>query len=179
MVRWQIVNIVATAELDQRIDLRNLGRNDNVKYNPEVYGGRVAYLTTSNILGKISIFASGKLISVGTKSEEDAKSDLDCTNQFLFENSIIKEKSIIKPKIRNIVTNVNFEVNLNLESFSEIFNPIYEPEQFPGAIMRIKEPFTATFLLFASGKAVILGLKNKKDIEPTIIKIENMIHSIQ
>ncbi|MDT8781739.1 MAG: hypothetical protein IAX22_03715 [Candidatus Bathyarchaeota archaeon] len=50
-------------------------------------------------------------------------------------------------------------------------------EQFPGAILRIKEPFVSSVLVFGSGKAVLTGLKSQKQIEPTIEKLKEIIES--
>lgn len=52
---------------------------------------------------------------------------------------------------------------------------VYEPEQFPGGIIKVKEPFKATVLLFASGKAVITGLKSSSQIDPILQKIVNLV----
>jgi len=47
-----------------------------------------------------------------------------------------------------------------MERILETTKAIYEPEQFPGAILRLKEPFKTSMLIFASGKVVITGLKS-------------------
>ena len=77
MDKRQIVNVVATAAVNQKVDLKELGNGKEVSYNSDSYGGRVAYLKTNIMQGKVSIFSSGKLISVGTKSEEAAAQELE------------------------------------------------------------------------------------------------------
>jgi len=72
----RIVNIVATADLGQPVDLKEVARIHHTIHGPEIYGGRVAYLKTPTMHGKTTIFTSGKLISVGTTSRQDAELDV-------------------------------------------------------------------------------------------------------
>ena len=46
----------------------------------------------------------------------------------------------------------------------------YNPERFPGLIMRIKEP-KATFLIFSTGKMVITGLRRADEASPGVKKV--------
>src|SRR6266581_3539043 len=62
--KLEIVNVAATAELNQFINLGLLVSVEGFVYNPDVY--RCAYLKDENTRGKVSIFVSGKMISVGT-----------------------------------------------------------------------------------------------------------------
>lgn len=176
MVKVDIVNVVLTADLNQRIDLNEIGKLEEILHNPDTYGGRVAYFRSHRMKGTVSIFASGKMISVGTKSEEEAIQALEYTKEFLVKKSFIKP-TILKPKTRNIVLLANFEKTIELETLAKKYNMIYEPEQFPGGIIRTKEPCKATVLLFASGKAVITGLKSLSQINPTLQKIANIVAS--
>ena len=70
--RIEVVNVVATATLDHSIDLKSLAIHFPaiVSYDPKVYFA--AYFKSREMKGKVSIFQSGKMISVGTRSEEEA-----------------------------------------------------------------------------------------------------------
>ena len=48
----------------------------------------------------------------------------------------------------------------------------YEPEQFPGAILKFKEP-KASLLLFKNGKSSAQGQKNEKEIKIVLDKAKN------
>ena len=79
-----------------------------------------------------------------------------------------KRKINMKFKVENIVASANLEVELDLFSIAmEIDNVEYEPEQFPGAIMRLKEIGT-TLLLFKNGKVICSGAKSEKQIDQSI-----------
>jgi TATA-box binding protein (TBP) (component of TFIID and TFIIIB) len=143
-----------------------------------VYGGRVAYFKTATMQGKVSIFLSGKMISIGTKNEAQAFKELQLAQRFLVKNGFVKPVKL-HPKTQNLVVTADFEKGIGLEKLSENSNAIYEPEQFSGAILRFTEPYEASILIFASGKVVITGLKNSAQIEPTIEKLAKLLETNQ
>ena len=169
-----IVNVVATAALNQELDLDELGKFRGILHDSEIYGGRVAYFKTSNMKGKVSLFASGKMISVGTTSEKEAFHELEYVKEFLVEKGFTKPIRL-QPKIRNMVVTADFGESVDLEELSKNCKMIYEPEQFPGGILKIEEPYKITVLIFASGKAVIPGLRSSSQIKPIIQKLTNVI----
>jgi len=174
MVKMSIVNVVATAALGQEVDLDDLGKHGEILHDPEIYGGRVAYFSSPNTEGKVSIFVSGKMISVGTKSEAEAFCALECAKDFLVEKGYVKPV-VLEKLVQNIVAVVDFEENVNLERLAQDYKVIYEPEQFPGGIFRMEGQIRVTVLIYASGKAVIAGLRSAKDIVPLVQKLEGII----
>ena len=169
-----IVNVVATASLSQELDLDELGKFSEILHDSEIYGGRVAYFKSSDMKGKVSLFVSGKMISVGTTSEKEAFYELEHAQKFLVEKGFVKP-ILLEPKIQNIVVTADFGESVNLEELSKDCKMIYEPEQFPGGILRIEEPYKATILIFASGKIVITGLRSSNHIQPTIQKLVDVV----
>jgi len=174
MVKIQIVNVVATASVNQSMNFEELRMYDDIFHDSDVYNGRVAYFKTKEMQGRVSIFLSGKMISVGTKSEEQAKKELHMTKQFLFDNGFIKDTEL-QTCTQNLVVTADFEQILNIEELSQRLGAIYEPEQFPGAILRIKQPIKTSILFFASGKTVITGLKKQAEIELVIELLKEII----
>ncbi len=126
-----------------------------------------------NMKGKVSIFASGKMISAGTKSEKEAARELEYVKDFLVEKGLIRP-TVLKQKVENIVVTVNFRKSIGLEELCGNYEMVYEPDQFPGAILKI-EAYKATVLIFASGKAVITGLKASNQIKPVVREIVDII----
>ena len=71
-------------------------------------------------------------------------------------------------KVENIVASASLGVELDLFNIAMgLDNVEYEPEQFPGAIMRLKETKT-TLLLFKNGKVICSGAKNEAQIGRSI-----------
>ena len=82
---------------------------------------------------------------------------------------------MLKHKIHNVIVMVNFEKRIDLEKLAIDRIVVNESEQFPGGILRIVEPYKATVLVFASGKAIFIGLKSTSQIAPITRRIANMI----
>ena len=74
-------------------------------------------------------------------------------------------------EIVNVVASATIEQPLDLNDITMKFPDVeYHPEQFPGAVFRLKNPKTAT-LLFGSGKMVCTGAKS----EELAVKAVNMV----
>jgi len=69
---------------------------------------------------------------------------------------------------------VDLGKDVTLENLAQNCKMIYEPEQFPGGILRMDE-FGVAVIIYASGKAVIAGVKNSKDITEIVRKVEDVI----
>ena len=77
--------------------------------------------------------------------------------------------------ITNMVASASLGLELDLFSLAQKIKEIeYEPEQFPGAILKFKEP-KASLLLFKNGKVICAGAKNEKDIATVLAKAKKML----
>ncbi len=78
-----------------------------------------------------------------------------------------KKKRKIEPKfkIENIVASANLGVELDLYAIAQRVTDVeYEPEQFPGAILKLKDP-KASLLLFKNGKVICTGSKSEAEVK--------------
>jgi transcription initiation factor TFIID TATA-box-binding protein len=83
-----------------------------------------------------------------------------------------------KIKIENVVASASLNVPIKLEKLvSNLDNVEYEPEQFPGLVLRLKDPKAAA-LIFSSGKVVCTGAKSPKDSKLVIAKIVAKMNKI-
>jgi transcription initiation factor TFIID TATA-box-binding protein len=76
----------------------------------------------------------------------------------------------LKPaiKIQNIVVSADLHATIDLYALSKNVKEVdYEPEQFPGAIFRIKEP-KAVIILFKNGKLICTGSSTEADIKKVL-----------
>ncbi|MEM0455751.1 MAG: hypothetical protein QXL02_02465 [Candidatus Anstonellales archaeon] len=82
-----------------------------------------------------------------------------------------------KLKIVNMVASADLSVEIDIDKFARTSENVeYEPEQFPGAIIRYTNPRT-TVLLFRNGRIVIVGSKNQNDIKETIVQLVNDLNA--
>ncbi len=87
----------------------------------------------------------------------------------------IPKKVNLTYKVENIVASGNLMVELDLFNIAmEVENVEYEPEQFPGAIMRLKDIGT-TLLLFKNGKVICSGAKSEDQIKRSIRRAAELL----
>jgi transcription initiation factor TFIID TATA-box-binding protein len=109
------------------------------------------------------IFASGKLVVTGAKSEDDSKL---ASRKFA---RIIQKlgfgASYTDFKIQNIVASCDIKFPIRLESLSSHHHNFcsYEPEIFPGLVYKMLKP-KIVLLIFVSGKIVLTGAKVREEI---------------
>lgn len=92
----------------------------------------------------------------------------------------VEDKKELKKmaEVVNIVVSTSLEHDVPLEKMSAtLANTEYNPEQFPGLVLRIKDPET-TALIFSSGKVVCTGAKSMKKVEEAIEKIIESLKKI-
>jgi transcription initiation factor TFIID TATA-box-binding protein len=168
-----IENVVASATLDQKIDLLAIMKVfRNVEYRPKQFPGLVFRLKRPKTA--TLIFGSGKMVCTGAKSEKQARSAVNKVVRELKNNDIV---ILGKPKItiQNIVASANLHGKIDLETAADIMdNVMYEPEQFPGLIYRMGEP-KVVMLLFASGKLVCTGAKHEDMVREAVEQLDDLL----
>lgn len=89
-VEIKIVNVIATCVLPTTVDLELLARMfpESVKLNAKYPKYKCAYIKLNDMKGKlVTVFQSGRMISVGAKSVEDAEKDLTLAYSFILKAS--------------------------------------------------------------------------------------------
>ncbi len=168
-----VENVVATATLDQKLDLIAIMKVfRNVEYRPKKFPGLVFRLKRPKTA--TLIFTTGKMVCTGAKSEKLARSAIKKVVKELKNNGIIiLGKPIIV--IQNIVASANLHGKIDLEMAADIMdNVMYEPEQFPGLIYRMAEP-KVVILIFASGKLVCTGGKSAEMVDVAVAKLHGIL----
>ena len=168
-----IENVVASATLNQRVDLNAVVKGyPGVEYRPEQFPGLVFRLKRPKTA--TLIFNSGKMVCTGAKSEKESRRAVMKVIKELKKSGII---IIGKPelKIQNIVASADLGGTIDLEkSAYDLGRTMYEPEQFPGLIYRMDEP-KVVILLFASGKLVCTGAKHEEDVYEAVDKLHQKL----
>ena len=81
-------------------------------------------------------------------------------------------------EVVNIVVSSSLEHDIPLEKMATaLSNTEYNPEQFPGLVIRIKDPKTSA-LIFSSGKIVCTGARSMEKVEECIKKIIKSLEKI-
>jgi len=94
---------------------------------------------------------------------------------------MVKKSKASKKEIKvvNIVVSTSLEHAIPLEKMAAtLSNTEYNPEQFPGLVIRIKEPKTSA-LIFSSGKVVCTGARSMEKVNEAIKKIIKSLEKIK
>ncbi len=167
-----IENVVASATIDQRLDLKDITKKfPDVEWNPDTFPGGVFRLRSPKTA--TLLFRTGKMVCTGAKSEELARKAVKTVVQKLRKRKIkIKKEATVT--IQNIVASINLRGKVHLEDTARrLPRSMYEPEQFPGLIHRMLDPKTV-ILIFSSGKLVCTGARTEKDVYRSV----NNLHSL-
>ena len=82
-------------------------------------------------------------------------------------------------KVVNIVVSTSLEHAIPLEKMAAtLSNTEYNPEQFPGLVIRSKEPKTSA-LIFSSGKVVCTGGRTMAEVKESIQQIIKSLEKIK
>ncbi|KAK6521359.1 TATA-box-binding protein [Arthrobotrys conoides] len=165
-------NIVATVNLDCRLDLKTIALHArNAEYNPKVHILNSHWLLRfAAVIMRIRepkttalIFASGKMVVTGAKSEDDSK--LASRKYARIIQKLGFNAKFTDFKIQNIVGSCDIKFPIRLEGLASRHHHFssYEPELFPGLIYRMIKP-KIVLLIFVSGKIVLTGAKVREEI---------------
>ena len=186
-----IQNLVSTADLNCKLRLREIAlQEQNTEYKPKRFSGLTMRIKEPKATSLI--FSNGKIIVLGTKTEEDSKKACKIIGRIIgILNHPVKLTNI---KIQNMVgsCDVKFQINLirlnnNINRFVKSSRVAFEPEIFPGLIYRLipdkspndennEKPPNIVFLIFASGKIVISGGKNRHQIYEAFNKVYPLLY---
>jgi len=149
----EIVNIVATGDLGEKINLHDLSimLPTQFRYDPELY--HCGYLEVED--KSISIFSSGKYIMPGLKNLDEVDKIFSQMIDIL-DHSDMNINNPNSPTISNIVVYEEIDRRLNLNKVAVYFGlekVTYEPETFPGLIYRNER----TFNIYSTGKILSFG----------------------
>jgi len=168
-----IANVVCTADLKQRVNIKKFVKYPWGIFDEEIYSGRCGYVKIPDMQGRVTIFPSGKMISIGAKSIKNAIEQLYQAKFQLVTSNIISDTKL-ETKIQNIVGLIDFGKKIDVHKLARSLpRCIYEPEIFPGLIYSFLRNQKA--LIFASGKIVTPGAKSLEELNSICFELERII----
>jgi len=175
MTKIRVVNLVVTTDLEHKLCLEKIASTlMSVEYNPEQFPGLVLRIKEPKTTALL--FSSGKVVCTGARNMVDAKK---AVHKIIDSLKKVNIRITIDPilKIQNLVGagELGFNISLNVLAM-KLQNTEYEPEQFPGLVYKIKDPFHASFLLFSNGKLVCTGTKSEKEMK---ICLEQLVKDLK
>ncbi len=102
--------------------------------------------------------------------EDEVNDEEDEVND---EEEEVDDKEGLDYKIENVVATVVVEITekIDLNQIARKHADVeYNPERFPGLVMRIEKP-KATILIFSTGKMVVTGLRKASEADRVVEKV--------
>src|SRR3989344_1304634 len=161
-ISYAVVNLVASGNLNATLDLYNLAVTiPNIEYEPEQFPGAILKLKEPRV--SMLLFKNGKVICSGASSEKQISLAIFKASKLIHEiQKSVKIQKNASYTVVNLVATANLNITLDLfKTAMELDNVEYEPQQFPGAILRIMEP-KLTLLLFKNCKLIYAGAKKEE-----------------
>ena len=167
--KYRIENIVASGELKIELDLYSLAyKLKDIEYEPEQFPGAILKLKEPK--SSLLLFKNGKVICTGAKTEELIKKAILKAFKLVspYSKTPPPKRFVVSYDVQNIVASGELNVSLDLYTLTQKFKQIeYEPEQFPGAILKLKEP-KSSLLLFKNGKVICTGCKTETEVKKAL-----------
>ncbi|KAK9682070.1 hypothetical protein RND81_10G048000 [Saponaria officinalis] len=178
-----IQNIVSTVNLDCKLNLQAIALHArNVEYNPKHFAAVIMRIRDPKTTALI--FASGRLVCTGAKTESDSKlaarKYARIIEKFYFALFLGYPANFKDFRIQNIVGSCDVQFPIRLELFQCFSGGFahYDPELFPGLIYRMVKS-KIVILIFLSGKIVITEAKVRKEIYSAFENIFSLINQFK
>jgi transcription initiation factor TFIID TATA-box-binding protein len=155
-----IRNIIATTSLGCSLNLKDIAMKvESAKYNPQKFAALTLRIKKPKATAQL--FGNGKMVCLGTKSEEQlnmAGTEFARLLTLLGYDAKFKEFTIA-----NVVASCSCGFNLSLEQLqTKLHGAMLEPELFPALQYRMKK---TCLLIFHTGKLIATGSKTKEEID--------------
>ena len=171
---FQITNIVSSVSLKTKIDLDLLAEKyQEVEHNVNNFPGVRIRFTKPKCT--VLLYENGEMIITGLKKTEFVPVIIKKVVEKLKSNDISVSENP-NYRIVNMAVSGHLKKRIDLDLASVVLErTIFEPEVFPGMVLRMDEPHKCVFLCFSNGKFVVTGLTRKEQIKESVIRLGNLI----
>jgi transcription initiation factor TFIID TATA-box-binding protein len=161
----KVVNIVASTNANRQINIELLSTNfQKAVYEPEIFPGLI--YRRNNPKATVIIFSTGKIVSIGSRSEDSACKSIMATVSEIEQSEGDKIK-IEKIKVENVVAVSDLCHYVDMDKIMNCgIEHMHKPEGFHGVIYRIKNDVAV--IIFKSGKIISVGSKSENEAKAAI-----------
>lgn len=164
-----IENVVIIGAFSENINLVEANQKlENSKRNWKKFPG-LAY-KLKNPPASFLLFQNGKFVCTGIKTKNKGQQAITNLLNLLKTNELVSEGCSFEWGVKNLVASVAISgASVSLETFTNEFESIYEPDRFPAAVYKTDDA-QATFLVFLSGKLICSGIADEETLKNTVKK---------
>jgi transcription initiation factor TFIID TATA-box-binding protein len=164
----RVVNVIASSRLDQPIDINRVATEFNhVQYEPELFPGLIYRRSDPKVT--VIMFSTGKIASIGSRSEELARSAIEGTVSELM--GFYAQPPRLGPiSTENVVAVGDVSAGIDLKKASKVLDGSrYEPALFPAVRLRMMIGGYCT--IYRTGKFVYAGAKSEEQSRAGITSV--------
>lgn len=173
----EVENLVFTCNLNHMVNLRYVSSRlkGRAGFNPKKFAAVIIRFSDPKIA--VLVFSPGKMVCTGSKTQNQAIYIINYVVDWLKEIGYTRI-FIESFKIQNTVCTARLGIPIDCDSLaSEKSGECnYEPDLFPGVVMRYEPIRPVTALIFKSGKIVLTGAKSEIDARFHLNTIYNIIY---
>ena len=169
-----LCNVTSSFSLGSSLNIEEIHRIfPRSIFDRKIYGQNAVVLKREKPKMTFLIWKTGKVVCTGAKSIDDARRSVDYLHKILTRAGIAVEKRT-EAKIHNLVATTDLGRNVDIEKFLQNIDGqisvMYEPEQFPAAILKIpvNVDTEVTILLYGTGKLVCVGSRTLEYVKDAI-----------
>ena len=171
----KVVNVVATAKLQHRLDLHKLASTlSNIEYKPRKLPAVIMRIRKP-VRSTCLVYGNGSLVCTGATSPQEARQAVDKFCQKI--RHIYPEITVNNFQVRNMVGSVTLPFKLDLEKIAMEQGSTktgYQPELFPG-LFYFSQIRNIKVTMFRSGKLHIAGARDSHELDNVMEEIVDVI----
>lgn len=175
-----VVNVVGSGSLGIELDLEQVTRDlgSIANYDPNKYPAM--YVRFDEEAPLVTVYRTGKYITTGADSEDEAYSTRKQLLNLLSDMEILEEAEDEWFRIQNLVCTDDLGGTLNLGALAiglGLEHTEYEPEQFPGLIYR-PPGVSYVILIFATGRIIVTGVRDLKTSKDAVNNLKTTMKEL-
>jgi transcription initiation factor TFIID TATA-box-binding protein len=171
-IRARIVNVVASFSFPHRIDVHQLAEALGVELVKLSSRGALIAARVRVENAYLLVYHTGRVMCVGATSEREVRAAARKLIKLLKSKGFLVEENGLEVKVLNVVASIELGRPVDIESLAErLERCIYEPEMFPGLILSDRW----TYLVFANGRANVLGMKSESELDQAVSHLIELI----
>jgi len=173
-VTFKVNSVASSFDLKQELDILHVAETlNNTEYRNE---GIVGVKIKDPEETTINVRKSGRIYIMGSSSEDVARVAGRKIARLIQTQCGYPDVKFAKFKINNVNVSATLPFGVKTADFAQAYTAAeFEPELFPAAIYRMKDP-KATLHIFHNGKVTVMGVRSTADAEEAVNRLYPMVH---
>jgi transcription initiation factor TFIID TATA-box-binding protein len=175
-LQYTIKSVLASARISESLPIEELRAHGIFPEHDEMESLHRMSFRVGPRRRFVTLFGNGTATIRGCRSIPEAQALLEDVRRAVRQFAKVSEGGL-RIVVQNIVALADLGTRVDLAKLSEglaAWNVSYEPEQFPGLVLRLGDG-KPTVLVFSSGKLVIVGTRSEDQLDSTLREARGLL----